>query len=277
MKYLYKNNSYSDCSYSNYFRKHCIKNNRSLYILISYLIIVVILITGCGDSNKHKTEDDQLAVLKQELESKNSEIESLNKQLKSMQEELDIKNDELNKTRFELESFHESKEQKNEGSENQSDVYDNHRKTVSLADIKLGYTMEQVSGVLGKNYKESEWEHFGDIKDKMWTYDNGVIIRLNRDMVYSIELTNAGYRTSFDVMVGDSALESINKCKKVFKEFVSIHSGDNKPNLGWFYTDNDEMIVLYFNKENNRFNDGVELSEKTKVEKIELLYVSSFD
>lgn len=212
------------------------------------IVLSLIFIFIAVYSNKKNT-----ALLKGELNQKNSIIEGLEKEI-----------EEKSKRYDEMVISYESKLTDN----NNLDI--DREGLASIGGIRLKYRMEQVSEILGKDYTVSEWSNYTET-EKLWTYKDGIKIFFISDRVSRIELVSPKYGTDFNIRVGDGAKESIDKCKKIYKEFVSIHSSNGEPNLGWFESMNQEVIILHFNKNGDRFNDGIDVNnKKVKVEKIEL-------
>ena len=218
-------------------------------------LILIMVCTFVGGCNKNESVKEVTTNYEKTIEKKDIEIKGLKKKIEEMKNEIEV----LSK--------------KTSTDESKSIDGDNR---ISIAGIRLGYKMEQVAEILGTDYIEEEWIYYEEPNIK-WVYKDGLIIYFNSEKVHNIDLTSSERRTDFGVTVGSSAKDAIDKCSKKYKEYVSMHSFDKKPNLGWYYTDNDELLILHLNPNGDRFNKDIVVNEDIKIEKIELAHESSFD
>ncbi len=225
--------------------------------IFAVIFSLVFLFSGCGNQNKQQLESltKELAETKSSLEVSQKDVlrlqEALNKQQATNQELLKL----LAKDKPAADT--------------------NINGMLSVNGIRLGYSKTQVLDSLGDNYTESGWNFYESVQ-KIWEYSNGLKIYFVDDVVYSIVATGSGIAMDIQVYIGMDAKDALEIAKSVLTPYVSIHSLDNKPNLGWFSSKNDEMLILQFNKAEDRFNENVDINN-AKVEIIELHYVNSFD
>lgn len=254
------------------------------------IIVLLIILSSCTN-NKSTLEVDNLNKL---LSEKNSEIDILTSKL--TEKESDINNNLTQQQKI-IDEYKAKLEQKDKEYNELNEIARNFRKDaenfigqveqleykleekrkqdnmVSLNGIRLGYTREQVEEILGENYIEGSYVIWEETSIKL-EYE-GMIIKFDCDeKVRSIRLKSQLYNTDFNVKVGDTAIESLEICKGFFKEFTSIHL--DEPNLGWFETNNKEMIRLIFNDKEDWFNYDVTLEDSYVVE-ILLDWTSNFD
>lgn len=249
-----------------------------IYLKIILIGFLTIIITGCNNQKEMETVNNNLESVKKELDIRTNEvntlrveIESTMKKIVDYEEEIKILNsriEECNNEKLMLQVKLNIKE-----TELNQMFKDSNEGIICIGGLKLGYSMKQVYEILGNNYMDSESIEFLDIAQSKWIYDDGLEIYFDYEgQVSQIELTSSLFHTNLGFRVGDNAIEVLEECKKEFEPLVSIHSNDNKPNLGWFYNKKNELIILHFNTENDRFNENINITETTKVEKIEVLY-----
>lgn len=249
-----------------------------IYLKIVLIGFLTIIITGCNNQKEMETVNNNLESVKKELNIKINEVNTLRVEIESHKKKIidyveDIKILESRIEEYNMEKFILQDKLKIKGNELNQMLKDNNEGVISIAGLKLDYSMKQVYEMLGNNYIDGEWYDYGDTPQDKWIYEDGVEIYFNYNgQVSRIELTSSLFHTNLGFRVGDNASEVLEKCNGEFEPFVSIHSSDNKPNFGWFYNNKNELIVLYFNTENDRFNENINLTETTKVEKIEVLY-----
>lgn len=245
---------------------------------IILIVFFMILSTGCDNKKEVETLNNNLESVKKELDIKINEVNSIKIEIESGKKKIEyyekeIKILESKIKEYDMEKFILQDKLKVKENEINQMLKDNNEGIISIAGLRLDYSMKQVYEILGNNYKNDEWYDYGDTPQDKWIYEDGLEIYFNYNgQVSIIELTSPLFHTNLGFRVGDNAIEILEKCKKEFEPFISIHSTDNKSNLGWFYNKKNELIILHFNTENDRFNENIKLTENTKVEKIEVLY-----
>lgn len=235
--------------------------------LIVLVLLSLILNVGCSNTEIDKYKSD--------LENKSNEIANLKNEIN----DLKIKyNDLINSHNTKIKEYKNKIKELEEESKLVTSVINNvvefkFDKILIINNISLGITMDEVKNILGENYTISKWNYYENEEHEKWIYPDSTEILFLSDKVYSIKV-NKNLYTNFGIRVTDSAKDSIYLSDILFNRYFDEFS--NKEHLGWYTTNYNELIILYFNAE-DRFNENINLNDNTKVEAIEIIYNSSFD
>lgn len=237
-----------------------------------------------------------ISELQQSIDEKNNIIDSNNVELEKKNEELKKYESDLIEIKKELDVLKEENlVLRSEEYESEYDLwiykiaFDDHRELIQyiLMPSEVDNAHVTINGVhIGHNYK-NVIKSFGDkYTERMsldesngwamiiWDYSDGTHIAFNSVYVSSIETTNPNHITNIGVKVGDSAQQTLEYCNEKFEKVDSMYY--DEPLLGWYWTEKGNILILYFNKENERVQQDIKIDEETKVEKIEVI-VPCFD
>lgn len=142
--------------------------------------------------------------------------------------------------------------------------------------IGLGSSNYEVEEAFGKDYTvESIHDEFYDKVLTTWKYPNADVVLVDNQVV-EIVLYNDFYDTNFGVNVGDFAHQAITVCDNFIYQYVSPHTEDGTPNLGWYHDDEGGILIIYFNDKDDKLNMDVNV-ETARIGKIVLKSSWMFD
>lgn len=268
----------------------------------SILIATCLLLTvGCQSKEVHNQateKDNQISNLEERIKQKDAIIDEMNLKLEKIEKQNRQLSSELTQTKQMLDNLIEDYEvmKSNQTEMNfelwgYESVYDEYKEFIyssldekpeinednaSISEVHIGDNYKDVLSRYGERYNEDvlvdELNGGGIIR---WTYESGKVVRFDPIYVENIETEDSKDVTNFGIKVGDYALDAIQYCDSNFKKFESVEYSE--PLLGWYITDKGNLLILYFNKEKNRIQQDIEVTEKTKVWKIELSTRELFD
>lgn len=236
---------------------------------------VVILLSGCtADKETNKDVDKYLEQIKQlqaSLEEVMIENEALQFKSEGKEEALNEKISVLEKIIYEQEELIDYLQKIVREINGVEDEY-----KILLNGIGIGDSSKAVEKSYGTDYQVESYfdEKFG-ITVTLWNYSNAEVSFVDQEVV-EILLINDYYDTNFGVNVGDFAYQAINVCDDFFEPYISNHSPDSTPNLGWYNDSDGGTMIMYFNQEDDKFNTEVEV-ETARIYKIDLKSTWMFD
>jgi hypothetical protein len=286
---------------------------KKFFIII--VIIICNILASCNSTVK-VSQDNEIAYqeIKEKLEQKDKYIEHAEKQIKNLKnEQANLRNDIENLNNKLIISSNKNLELENRvkelrkqgvnagnGTEDTAmqlwvyqSIYQDYRTYINLTLNEKTDTIDEkftINGVsIGDNYKDVIKNYGDSYKETLhcneamyssncsfmkWQYPDGTNIIFDPIFVHSIVIDSIKYDTNFNIKVGDYALEALEYCNDTFEKYYSQHY--NEPLLGWYRTQSGNVLILYFNKQNNRVQYGLNITDQTRVEKIELS-IDSFD
>lgn len=219
---------------------------------IAVLLILLIstgLFSGCS-----KAEEEELVKVK-------SELKNLSEQVTSMAASLEEKDKRLEEYESRLMELEAAKVNTEPTDIMQPLPGDEAKTPIKIADISLGYSKKLVESILGSDYKKETWEWLDEKQNEKWVYDNGITVKFYQDYVRSIAVSKPGIATDFGVQIGLDALSSISICEqRGMTPFTPVESENYVPIPGWYQSANDELLIMQFNDNGDRFNSDVDLS-----------------
>jgi len=131
--------------------------------------------SGCKNKNEELAavkviSDEKIKEYQETIREKDSALKKLEEEMKKFK----IENEELLIKINVLEQ--ELKEKRENGDQ------------ISIAGIRLGYTMAQVSEIIGKDYVVSDWTSIDERQNKKWLYGDKIEVLFLSDKVNSIKL-----------------------------------------------------------------------------------------
>ncbi len=149
---------------------------------------------------------------------------------------------------------------------------------LQIAGIGLGYSKDLVETIIGSDYKEESWEWLDGKKQDKWVYDKGITIKFYDDYVRSIQVSKIGIHVDNGVQVGVDAYSADMLCtERNFEPYIASYNGTEGIIPGWYESDNDELLILVYNEDGDRYNTGLDSkSSSLFITGYELEYLSNY-
>lgn len=253
------------------------------------MVSCMILAVGCTKNN----------INEEDLESLRAEIEAMKSQANRFTIEKQKLNDKIELLQMEKEELLQSKEKLQEEYDEFSnrvagiewELYDykylnmDYKKYIednielvqisdsqlNIAGIGIGSSYKDVANILGEPDKEqsgvNESGYGGTSSYMTWEYED-FVVGFDPLYVRSIETTRTDIAIDTKISVGDNALDALQIMDSTYTKVISNHTMDELK--GWYYTEEKDIIILYYNTENKRHQNKYPLSEESTITRIEL-------
>lgn len=253
---------------------------------LSVIILALLLLSGCG---KKVEEKDILAEYHEQIELLEAKLEQSEAALLTKDEQIN----QLVQQSEELKEVAEDDPENTEGTVSEAgmykDLYEKFKQYilrsstetppqatgVSVNNVFLNANFKDVINAFGEEYEETvTYDDYQGGSQIVWVYDD-LEITFDPIMISSIRLTGSEYSTNTGISVGDSALPTIAYCESKYEGVKSRHS--NEFLYGWYDIGDDQVMIIYFDQSLSRLEQDIEITEDTKVEKIEIAKFTAFD
>ncbi len=245
-------------------------------LLLSFFIFV-----GCGNNSESVSSNNAIKDLSNELKEKDSIISNYEAELKSLFNENSELKESIDQLKKELDTFRQTPEDNTYEIELYKSLYKDFRRfhestltrsiikkdeKISINGVYLGDNFKDVAEQFGNKYMESfevnEAGYIDNYSFIFWDYPDGTRIWFNPLSVVNISIESEKYETSFNVKVGDSAIEALEYCDNTYEKVYNRHELPSKPIPGWYYLNNNYILILYI--------DGANITKESVIKKIEL-------
>lgn len=271
------------------------------FMRLNLVLLSILLLIGCSSNNT--TEEETIQILKNELEEKLFEKESIIKNLteskSNLEEELCLIKKQINKLEEDNKDLQEellkltdknntlnAKNSKLEWENwDYKSLYYDYRKYIdfNISETNLDDSYIKINNIgIGSSYKEVFYAFgqpsgesvgcnesgYGGNSYMSWGYDGDFSIMFDPLFVRRIFIYTSEYNTNFNIKVGDSAEDALRYMDENYKKYYSKHTDEELK--GWYYTDNGNVIILYYNADYSRFQNDIKITPDTKIMSIEL-------